>query len=247
MALSLTLAINLTDMDDSISEMNERDVAHENNERDIKENNERDIKEILHEKAEAIANSIARAIEVQNVTKCIFHHRTKTLNCHGFTGEVECPAIFEVTGDLEARVFGIGFVPELTNVKVEQVRYWLYPRSLDNVTYVNHTTTVDGVVRDIVLYYGDKFVEYGIRVTDIKCYQRLVSLVKGSSSGRVVTLESDLPVKPVVSLIGEVLIYDKEVSKRWLWGYGWGLGGLGSWGWNGLGYGYPYGYGVYGK
>ena len=90
------------------------------------------------------------------------------MNCRGFVGEVECPAIFETTGDLDAKLFGIGFVPELMNVKVEQVRYWLYPRTLDNVTYANHTITVDGVVRDIVLYYGTKFVEYGLRITDLK-------------------------------------------------------------------------------
>ncbi len=82
-----------------------------------------------------------------------------------------------------------------------------------------------------------------MRVPDLKCYQRLVGLIRGSSTGRIVNLESDLPVKPVVSLIGEVLILDKEVSKRWLWGYGWGLNN--GWGWSGLGYGYPYG--LYGR
>jgi hypothetical protein len=165
-----------------------------------------------------------------NVTQCVYKPDLKIIGCRGLTGDLECPAIVDIRGELIYKVFGLGFVPELNNVKSEQVRYWLYPRSLDNVTYVNHTITVDGVVRDIVLYYGDKFVEYGIRVTDIRCFERLVALIKTSTIGEG------------SSLFGEVLIYDKEVSKRWLWGYGWGLG-LGGWGYGGLGY--PYG--MYGR
>ena len=57
-------------------------------------------------------------------------------------------------------------------------------------------------------------------------------------------MESELEVKPTVPLVGEVLVLDKEVSKRWLWGYGWGLG-YGGWGYGGLGYGYPFG--LYGR
>jgi hypothetical protein len=226
MTLSLALAMEMSDLEEGLSELNARD-----------------IKEIIHEKAEIIGDLVTKQIEINNVTKCIFNHETRVLNCHGFTGEVECPTVFETTGDLESRVFGLGIIPELVNAKVDQVRFWLYPRSLDNVSYGNHTVTVDGAVRDIVLYFGAKFVEYGLRVPDLKCYQRLVGLIRGSSTGRIVNLESDLPVKPVVSLIGEVLILDKEVSKRWLWGYGWGLNN--GWGWSGLGYGYPYG--LYGR
>ena len=57
-------------------------------------------------------------------------------------------------------------------------------------------------------------------------------------------------VRPTLPMIGEVLVRDTVVSKRWLNGYGFGLG-LGGWGYGGigygLGYGYPYGYGIYGR
>ena len=169
-----------------------------------------------------------------NVTQCIFRPDTRILSCRGLTGDVECPAICESKGEHSYRVFGLGFIPELVDAKPELTRYWLYPRSLDNVTYVNHTLLVDGVARDVFLYYGEKFVEYGIRVTEPICWSRLVGLIRASSTG-------------VHSMIGEVLIYDKEVSKRWLWGYGWGLG-YGGWGYGGLGYGgLGYGYPYYGR
>jgi len=103
----------------------------------------------------------------------------------------------------------------------------LYPRQSDNITYVNHTLILDGGARDIFLYYGEKFVEYGLRVTDAKCFQRLVGLLRKSSLELMIPLVSDLEIKPVVPMIGEVLIFDKDVSKRWL--HGFGFGGL--WGW----------------
>jgi hypothetical protein len=180
--------------------------------------------------------SLALAVEIPvggdglgNVTQCIYRPETKILSCRGLTGDIECPAICESKGNHGYRVFGLGFVPELVDAKPELVRYWLYPRSLDNVTYVNHTIFIDGVDRDVFLYYGDKFQEYGLRVTDSVCWQRIVGLIKVSSTG-------------VQSLIGEVLVYDREVSKRWLWGYGWGLG-LNRWGYGGLGYPYT----IYGR
>ena len=120
-------------------------------------------------------------------------------------------------------------------------RYWLYPRKLDNSTYFNHTIKVGNVLSDLVLYYGDKFVEYGLRVTDLSCYDRLVGLFRESTMIHEVPLEES---KIEVPLFGEILVMDKNVQKKWLYGYGWGLGSLG-WGWGGLGYGLGYPYSSY--
>ena len=165
----------------------------------------------------------------------------KIFGCRGLGGEVECPAVFEwpVSGVSSYKVFGLGIVPEFVDAKVELVKYFLYPRQLDNITYVNHTIVLDGGVRDIFLYFGEKLVEYGFRVTDVKCFGRLIGLIKGSSVERLIPLEGQTVTVP---MIGEVLVYDKEVSKRWLYGYGFGLG-LGGWGYGGLGYGLGYGMG----
>ena len=56
------------------------------------------------------------------------------------------------------------------------------------------------------------------------------SLVYGLLMAR---LETEPTVVQEVPLIGEVLVLDKHVQKRWLWGYGWGLG---AWGWGGWGF-----------
>jgi len=189
---------------------------------------------------------------VHNVTQCVYRPEDRIFGCRGGVDvSVECPAIFEWPSNsiLAYKIFGLGIVPEYVDVKSELVRYWLYPRSFDNSTYFNHSLITEGGVRDLFLYYGEKFVEYGFRVTDLDCFGRLVALIRGSSVEHMIPLESELTVKPVVPMIGEVLYFDKEVSKRWLYGYGFGLG-LGGWGYGGLGYGgygYPYGYGLYGR
>ena len=179
----------------------------------------------------------------QNITQCMYKLVEKEIDCRGVGGEVECPAVFEwpASGVPAFRVFGLGIIPEFVDAKIELVSYWLYPRSLNNITYVNHTFSVEGAVRDIFLYYGEKFVEYGFRVTDAKCFGRLIGLIRGSSVEHKVPVLGDSGVKTEVPMIGEVLVYDKEVSKRWLYGYGFGLG-LGGWGYGGLGYGLGYGY-----
>ena len=193
----------------------------------------------------SVGGVVGETVPGANVTQCIYRPKDKVISCRGFTGEVECPAVCESHGEERVyKIFGLGYVPELVDAKPELVRYWLYPRSLDNVTYFNRTVITEGGVRDLFLYYGEKFVELGLRVTDLKCYERIVRLIRVSSVEHIVNLESELEVKPTVPLVGEVLVLDKEVSKRWLWGYGWGLG-YGGWGYGGLGYGYPFG--LYGR
>lgn len=159
-------------------------------------------------------------------------------------GLIECPAVFECKGDRVFRVFGLSRIPEMVEGKTEMMRYWLYPRKLDNSTYFNHTIRIGDALSDLVLYFGDKFIDYGFRVTDLKCYERLVGLFKESTMTHLVPLEG---IKTEVPLFGEVLVLDKNVQKKWLYGYGWGLGSSLGWGWGGLGYGYPYSAYYWGK
>jgi len=190
---------------------------------------------------------VAREPTVANVTQCIYRPEDKIFGCRGGVDvSVECPTIFEWRENLPLayKIFGLGVVPGSVDAKTELVRYWLYPRTLDNSTYFNHSLIVEGGIRELFLYYGEKFVEYGFRVTDVECFGRLIALIRGCSVEHMIPLESELDVKAVVPMVGEVLYFDKEVSKRWLYGYGFGLG-YGGWGYGGLGYGYPYG--IYGR
>ena len=140
------------------------------------------------------------------------------------SGIIECPTEARFGGlARDLTVFGISRIVVSEKVAPEQVRYWFYPRRLDNTTYINHTVVVDDVARDLVLYFGEKQTDFGIRVTDAKCYQRLVRVFQEATVNEVVPVEGG----ERVTLFGEVLMVDREISKRWLFG-GLGLGlGLG--------------------
>ena len=64
------------------------------------------------------------------------------------------------------------------------------------------------------MYQGEKFVDFGIRVQEEKCFQRLVKVLDMVKQAHNAELESDLVVKPTVSLISEVLIMDRLVNRR---------------------------------
>jgi hypothetical protein len=181
-----------------------------------------------------------------NSTQCIFKPEEKVVSCRGAVETVECSAVCDtsILGEKHSSkysVFGIGMMTERDRIegKIESVRYWLYPRKLDNSTYLNHSVVADnGRVVDVVVGCGDRFVDVaGLRITDCRCYERLVRLLDDASrQPHMARLETEPTVVQEVPLIGEVLVLDKHVQKRWLWGYGWGLGG---WGWGG--WGWPYG------
>lgn len=168
------------------------------------------------------------------------------LTCKTPTGEAECEAIANVSalGSKMFSIYGIGKLStEIKDMKAESVRFFLYPRNIDNQTYFNYSVPIEGSNVDLVLYYAEKFIDYGLRVTDLKCYERIVDMFSRSIENHVVRLESDLLVKPEVSLIGEILCNDKTVQKRWLYGYGWGYPYYGGWGYGGYGYGGLWGWG----
>jgi hypothetical protein len=187
-------------------------------------------------------------IDTFNSSQCIFNTEDKMLSCKGPVEAVQCAAVCDtaILGDKEHRkfnIYGIGMVAERVEGKIESVRYWLMPRKMDNSSYLNHSVIAEnGKVVDIVVGCGEKFVDVaGLRVTDCRCYERLVRMFdEAAKQPHMVRLETEPTVVQEVPLLGEILVLDKHVQKRWLWGYGWG--GLG-WGWGGWPYG---GWGGYG-
>lgn len=116
----------------------------------------------------------------------------------------------------------------------------MYPRKLDNQTYQNYTVVVDEKPVELFLYFGETSTSSGIRVTDRKCYTRLIDVVLGVSKARHVVSVVEGTVTEQVELIGEVLVAEKPANKRWLgFGFPWLGWGLGLWGW-GLGWGLPF-------
>lgn len=190
----------------------------------------------------SLTHAIVEVPPVSNSTHCVYLPESRVFSCKSEELTVECNAVanFSTVGSAYF-LFGIEKVRDIfVDVPFEQVKFYLYPRSLDNSTYLNYTFELEGKFHDFVLYYGENFVDYGIRVIDVACYEKIVRWFRPLVDFHVISL-TDVNVVPYnVSLIGEVLIHDKTVLKRWLYGYGyWGYP---YYGW----YGYPYSY-WYGK
>lgn len=172
-----------------------------------------------------------------NNTQCVYVPATHKFTCQYGEAKLECSAVanFTVFGTTNYHLFGIGkLVDTFVGKPADSVFFSLYPRAFDNVTYVSSVVGTE----EVVLYYGENFVKYGIRVTDLGCFKQIIELFGGITDYRVIKIGT-LPF----SLIGEVLISDSTVQKRWLWGYGFGYG-YPYYGWGGLG-GLGYGLGYY--
>jgi len=183
-----------------------------------------------------------------NSSQCIYRTDTSLLSCRG-PGEVvvECPGVLDSSrfGARRIDVFGISQIAAAAaggDQKPESVRFALFPRDFDNTTYLNDSIQVEGGQQvDLRLRFSaDNDTASsgvaGIRVSDVKCYQRLVDLFNSSAVDHIVQIGNNK-----VNLLGEILVADKSAQKRWLgglWGWGlgfgwpfWGLGlGLGLWG-----------------
>jgi hypothetical protein len=183
--------------------------------------------------------SMSLAVEVPgffNNTQCVYVPSSHMFTCSYGETKLECGAVanFTVYGDKPFHLFGIGKLLEtFVGKPAETVFFNLYPRAFDNVTYVSTTFGTE----EVNLYYGENFVNYGIRITDLGCFKQIVELFGGITDYHAVKIGTT-----TVSLIGEVLYSDSTVQKRWLWGYGFGYGypyyGWGGmYGMGGLGYG----------
>ena len=166
---------------------------------------------------------------VLNTTRCLYSTESKLLSCTGIGGEVECDAFLElsVLGSRTFNFFGIGQLPlDYDFTKLELVKYFIYPRELDNTTYLGHSWPTTGSTVDLVLHYGETGVLSGVRVSTLSCWTRLVELLRGTVVTlpvRVTGLETDIP------LIGEVLVNDRKLQKKWLWGLGYPSFGYYGW------------------
>ena len=112
--------------------------------------------------------------------------------------------------------------------------YELYPRRIENDTYVNYTVSVEGKPVELYLYTALNATRVGLRVYDPKCYVCLVDFIFNPSEiKQIVPLENGNHVE----LFGEILAVENPTKKRWLLGLPWL--GLGLWGW-GFGWGLPF-------
>jgi hypothetical protein len=165
--------------------------------------------------------------EVKNTSQCVYLPGLKRLSCRSEDRIISCDAVMEKMEGLKYEVFGLGRVISLEEeekMNVDEIKYYLYPRHLENSTYLNRTIEIDGEMIDLFVYFDEEPVESGIRVTSLKCYKRLVKMFDLTTVEHVPVIDGE--EREECTLFGEVLVLDKEAHKRWFGGL---WGGLGLW------------------
>ena len=166
-------------------------------------------------------------VVVSNATQCVYNKREERLSCRDGEEVVECDAAFEFEREEDEKrfkIFGLGARDFGEEKNYRSLVFCLYPRGLDNSSYVNESARWS-------LYQSEKRGDLGFRVEKASCYERLIRVFLQADDKHVVKIG-----ERNVTLFGEILTLDRSVQKRWFYGYGFYPYFNGFWGW----YGWPY-------
>jgi len=183
-----------------------------------------------------------------NSTQCIYRPEDKLVSCKSAEEVIECPAQCDISVFGEKfekpsfNIWGIGRCNREEEIK-DSVWYSLYPRSMDNSTYLpSFKIWEDKKINFVLGCSKDSFKEVaGLRVTDCECYKRISMMLESAfRAPHIAELATNVSVIEEIELAGEIMVMDEQVRKRWLFGWGWGLGLGFGWGFGGLGWGFPF-------
>ncbi|CAF0937138.1 unnamed protein product [Brachionus calyciflorus] len=159
------------------------------------------------------SNSSIRCVHSKKKIKCKLQNEQR----------VECNAISNLVGlgSTLFNVFGIGALPKEYNYSnIENVFYYLYPRSLDELVYFNHSIRLNETSVDLNLFYSVESnvnnPSYGIRVTDKLCFGNLVKILRQVDEVKTVQVKQSLIGNgQQVDLFGEVVIENNLKKRDW--------------------------------
>ncbi len=129
---------------------------------------------------------------------CAFVNQTSMLNCAGSNAMVECEASLRWDGDFSFNLMGIADNEQESPVAKS---FRLLPRSVDNSKWEED---VRGEKR-ISLYQSEKLDNFGLRVLDEQCFEKLTSLLNDSNRREKVFLSDN---KSTAVLRCKFLIFD---------------------------------------
>ena len=115
--------------------------------------------------------------------------------------------------------YGFGRRVNEASGNMESTKYWMYPKVSNTSNYLNHTVVLNETISkspvNLFLYNSDKFVDFGVRVTDLKCYQSLVRYFGTLNETDHSLVESEMSLNTTtVSLVGEIAVFETTMEKR---------------------------------
>ncbi len=119
---------------------------------------------------------------------CIYNNETSLLMCLGKSDKlnlIECEASMKMPEEINYDMFAIES-PEKT-----QANFHLIPRKKDNTCWAKHWVTEGGQKKFFTLYHSDEFIDYGLKVKDTECFEKIVELLKTSTRHEIILTEGE--------------------------------------------------------
>jgi hypothetical protein len=113
-----------------------------------------------------------------------------------------------------------GFGRRINEVKgsLKTAKYWMYPKVFNTSNYLSHSIVLNESISkssvNLCLYYSDKFVDFGVRVTDLKCFKNLANFFNSQNETEHTLVESETgPKAASISLIGKIAVIESSMEK----------------------------------
>jgi len=179
-------------------------------------------------------------------SQCMFISHLMKFSCRGINETITCDAVSHLN-DLTNLFYGFGRRINEVKGSLEMTKYWMYPKVFNTSNYFNHSIVLNESISkspvNLCLYYSEKFVDFGVRVTDLKCFKSLANYFSSQNQTEHALVESEQgPITASVSLIGEIAVVESSMEKRGRFGGGFGRGFGGGFG-GGFGRGFGGGFG----
>ncbi len=111
--------------------------------------------------------------------------------CTGASNLVECPVRFNLT-EPDFRSFSIGKLEEDESIDVSVIRIPLYPRTLDNLSWISSNIFVNETQRNYLIYHDEKLDrEFGVRIPNVKCFRGMYELIGQSKFEQNISLSDN--------------------------------------------------------
>ena len=133
-----------------------------------------------------------------NSTYCVYVQNSSVITCNGPNSVVECEASSSTDqyGILKYDLFGIG--------KPVNGEVFLFPRKLDNTAWLTNEFILNGVEQKISMYSNDLNTNYGFKVEDVKCLERVLETIRSSLRNEPVFIENPTTGNPAsVNFVAE--------------------------------------------
>jgi hypothetical protein len=179
-------------------------------------------------------------VEVSKKTGCIYDISSKMLECFGAESKFECEVEFKwESHPMEFELFGIGIWKEPNG----EMKFRLIPRKMDDSAWVKDYVKVDGVKKYFSMFYSEHIEDFGLKVKDSDCFEKVVDLFKSSPRHETIYIENKTDDESVAVIVGDLIFVNRESKSKRYYGYGYGYYSYPYYSY--YSYGYPYSYGYY--